>query len=264
MGFLAISIIILIALTGFLIVKVLRLSRQNKEQKQILDTQDNFYVQVSHELKNPLLAQNMILKNLRDSFDSLPQETVKQNITELYRSSLSVTQLIINIFSIRQLRAKKKSDEPVRTNLRIFVDEALEPLKDQGRIKEVEIKNEVDPECFIMIDRCMIATVLRNLVSNAIKFSYKGGVVTVGAEDSGNGSVEVLVKDQGVGISPENISRVFSSKAPFTNKGTAGETGCGLGLLAAKRIVESFGGTVSLVSKVGEGSTFGFTVKKDS
>ena len=265
MGLLALSIIvILLALVGFLTVKVLRLARKNKELKSVLDAKDQFFVTVSHELKNPLNAQTLILKNLRDSIDTLPEESVKQYVTELYRSSSSITQLLNNIFIIRQVKTEGNLHNLVRSNLLDFVNDTLDTVLDQAKLKEVEIRNEVDPGCFVMIDRNMIATVLRNLVSNAIKFSYKGGTVTVTSKDAGNGSVELSVTDQGVGITPENISKVYSSKAPFTTKGTAGETGCGLGLLTSKRIVEAFGGTVTLVSKVGEGSTFSFTVKKDS
>ncbi len=265
MGFLSVSIIIiLLALVGFLTSKVLHLSHENKKQRQISTRQDHFYVLVSHELKNPLHAQNLILKNLRDSIDTLPKETVKQHITEIYRSSSAMTQLLDNIFSIRQLKAMGHSDNLTRSNLRDLVDDILELFKDQLTIKEVELRNEVDPGCFVSIDRNMIATVIRNLVSNAIKFSDKGGLVTIDAKDTGKGSVEIRVTDRGIGIPPENIPRLCSAKEPYTTKGTAGETGCGLGLVVAKQIVEAYGGTVDIISKVGEGSTFCFTVKKDS
>ena len=265
MGFLTVSIIIiLLALAGLLATKVLQLSRENKKRRQISAAQDQFCVLVAHELKNPLQAQSMVLKNLMDSFDTLPKETVKQHITEIYRSSSSMAQLLNNIFSIRHLKSMGSFDDLTRSNLRDFVDDTIELLKDQSAVKEVELRNEVDPECFVLIDRNMIATVIRNLVSNAIKFSYKGGLVTVNARDTGSGSVEIMVTDRGIGIPPESIPNLCSAKEPYTTRGTAGETGCGLGLLAAKRIVEAFGGTVNIISKVGEGSTFCFTVKKDS
>ena len=265
MGLLALSIIVIfLALVGFLTVMALRLARKNKKLNNVMVAQNNVYVQVAHERTNPLNPQNCILKNLRDSLDTLPKDTVKQYVTELYRSSSSITQLLNNIFSIKRMKAKGILNELVRTNLRDFVNDSLEPLEDQVKLKEVETRNEVDPDCFVMIDREMIATVLRNLVSNAIKFSYKGGTVSVHAADTGDGSVKISVTDQGVGISPETISKLCSLYAPFTTKGTFGETGCGLGLLTSRRIIESYGGKVYLVSKVGEGSTFSFTVKKDS
>ena len=265
MGFLSISIIIiLLALVGFLTYKVLHLSHENKQQRQISTSQDHFYILMAHELKNPLHAQNLILKYLRDSFDTLPKDTVRQHITEIYRSSSAMTQLLDNIFSIRQLKTMGHSDNLTRSNLRDFVDDTLELFKDQSTIKEVELRNEVDHECFVSIDRNMIATVIRNLVSNAIKFSDKGGLVTIDAKDTGQGSVEIRVTDRGIGIPSGNISDLCSAKEPFTTKGTAGETGCGFGLVASKRIVEAYGGTVDIISKVGEGSTFSFTVKKDS
>jgi signal transduction histidine kinase len=265
MGFLSVSIIIiLLALVGLLTAKVSHLSRENRKQRQRFTVQDQFYVLVAHEVKNPLQAQILILKNLKDSFDTLPKETVKRHITEIYRSSSSIAQLLDNIFSFRQLNTMGSFDNLTRSNLRDFVDDTFVVLKDQSTIKEVEIRNDVDPGCFVLIDRNMIATVIRNLVSNAIKFSKKGGLVTVDSRDTGDGSVKIMVSDRGIGIPPENIPRLCSVKEPYTTKGTAGETGCGLGLVASKRIVEAYGGTVDIISKVGEGSTFSFTVKKDS
>jgi signal transduction histidine kinase len=265
MGFLSVSIIIiLLALVGLLSAKVFLLARQNSEKKRILNVKDQFFVLVSHELKNPLNAQNVILKNMIDSIDSLSREDVRKYATELYRSSNSINQLLNNVISIKKLKSMGSFDYLTRSNLRDFVDDTLELFKDQSTIKEVEIRNEVDHECFVSIDRDMIATVIRNLVCNAIKFSDKGGLVTIDAKDTGQGSVEIRVTDRGIGIPPEDIPRLCSAKEPYTTKGTAGETGCGLGLVASKRIVEAYGGTVDIISKVGEGSTFSFTVKKDS
>ena len=265
MGFLSVSIIIiLLALVGLLSAKVFLLARQNSEKKRILNVKDQFFVLVSHELKNPLNAQNVILKNIIDSIDSLSREDVRKYATELYRSSNSINQLLNNVISIKKLKSMGSFDNLTRSNLRDFVDDTFEVLKDQSTIKEVELRNDVDPGCFVSIDRNMVSVVLRNLLNNAVKFSYMGGVVTVNAKDTGSGSVKIIVTDQGVGIPPEDIPRLCSAKEPYTTKGTAGETGCGLGLVASKRIVEAYGGTVDIISKVGEGSTFSFTVKKYS
>ena len=107
----------------------------------------------------------------------------------------------------------------------------------------------------------MLKTILRNLVSNAIKFTNNGGTINIKARTN-NSNVTISVSDNGIGIPPENLTKLFDISEVLTTKGTAEETGTGLGLLLCKEFVEKHGGKIWVESEVGKGSDFKFTLKK--
>ena len=105
----------------------------------------------------------------------------------------------------------------------------------------------------------MLKTVMRNLVSNAIKFTHNGGAININAEEN-SGNVIISVSDDGIGISPDNITKLFDISQVLSTKGTAKEKGTGLGLLLCKEFVEKHGGKIWVESEVGKGSDFKFTL----
>lgn len=266
MGTIVVVIILacLIAVCLFLLARNLKLSRENKELNLDKQIKHSFYTLVSHELKNPIQSQNTVLKFLRGNLDSVPAETLKAQIGELQRSSDALLQLLNNILSLRHIHTGIIVKDPVRTNLRNFVDDTMEPLLEQSQLKGIRIENNVGPGYFSKIDRGMISTVIRNLLSNAIKFSNKGSVISVDAKDAEDGMIEISVTDHGVGMTERQLENLFIRSNATSTKGTAGETGSGIGLIATKQIVELFGGSLKVSSKPGEGSTFSFTVKKEA
>jgi len=127
--------------------------------------------------------------------------------------------------------------------------------------KQQKLTTEVDPELSVFADKDMIATVLRNLVFNAVKFSPKGSEILVRAQMLGS-HVRIDVVDHGVGISPELLDRLFEVGKATTSFGTEGESGTGLGLAICHEFVKKNGGHLQVESKVGQGSVFSFTILK--
>ena len=135
----------------------------------------------------------------------------------------------------------------------------FEILSPNANAKNITINYSAPDEINIFADIDMLKTVLRNLVSNAIKFTNNGGVININAvENSGN--VTISVSDNGIGINPDNLAKLFDITEVITTKGTAKETGTGLGLLICKEFVEKHGGEIWVESEVGKGSDFKFTL----
>ncbi len=135
----------------------------------------------------------------------------------------------------------------------------LEILNPVAAAKGITITYSSPYDIDVFADIDMLKIVLRNLVSNAIKFTNKNGTININAEEN-SGNVLISVSDNGIGIPPDNLSKLFDISQVLTTKGTAEETGTGLGLFICKEFVEKHGGKIRVESKVGKGSDFKFTL----
>ncbi len=151
---------------------------------------------------------------------------------------------------------------PFKPQILIFRDiciSTLETLNPNANAKNIIINYSASDELTFSADIDMLKTVLRNLVSNAIKFTNNGGIININAEEN-TGNVTISVSDNGIGIAPDDLKKLFDISEVLTSKGTAGETGTGLGLLLCKEFVEKHGGKIWVESEEGKGSKFSFTI----
>ena len=152
------------------------------------------------------------------------------------------------------------SINPQLLDIAVMVNEVQQLLRLQAESKQVYVKSKIDPSLYIFADKDMINLVLRNILSNAIKFTPNKGEINVGAIVK-NDMVEMYVQDSGTGISAENIKKLFTNNY-FTTNGTANESGTGLGLMLCKEFLNKNGGEIMVESEVGKGSRFSFTIPK--
>jgi two-component system, sensor histidine kinase and response regulator len=152
------------------------------------------------------------------------------------------------------------SINPQLIDVSLMITEVQQLLRLQAENKKVYLKTKTAATVYIYADKDMINLVLRNLLSNAIKFTPENGEVSLGAAIK-NETVEVFVKDTGMGISKENIKQLFGNNY-FTTKGTANETGTGLGLMLCKEFLNKNGGEIFVQSEIGKGSRFSFVIPK--
>jgi signal transduction histidine kinase len=177
----------------------------------------------------------------------------------LVDSTKTHNELLNTLLDLSRLRLGNIQYNPERLDIRKLTNEVLEQTKLQAQQKRITQVNQVE-ECFVKVDRNMIAAVIRNLVVNGIKFTHTGGKIIVGAERAGT-EVIVSVKDTGIGIVEEKRDHIFGVNSNKSTTGTANETGTGLGLLLCKEYVERNGGHIWLESEVGKGTTFFFTLQ---
>jgi signal transduction histidine kinase len=158
-------------------------------------------------------------------------------------------------------RSQRNLIEYHSTELKIInlVEHCIKVLDETAKNKSITLSHEIDPDLSAYCDENTILTVIRNLISNALKFTDIGGSITIGGS-SIEGFIQISVADTGIGMSETNLKKLFKQDQIFTKPGTKGEKGTGLGLLLCKDFVEGNGGKIRVESEIGKGTTFYFTL----
>ena len=234
----------------------------NKHLSESNALRDKLLSIISHDLKNPLIAQRNNLKLLDDNFEAVPPDVLKTQIAELSKSSEYSLDLFTKLLDWTRLQTGRMTFEPIRIDLHNVCQDTLNLLSAQIRQKNIKANVLIPKETFVVSDLNMVETVMRNLVSNAIKYSNMGDEIEIGCQDAEKGKLRVYVKDNGIGMTNELREQLLAGKNHVSSTGTSGEKGTALGLLICKEFVELSNGEIGLVSSPGKGSTFSFTVQK--
>lgn len=226
------------------------------ELKAVNRTKDKLFSIVSHDLRGPLANLSSMIHLIKN--EDISQEEFSSLLPELYRQTLISNELLENLLSWSKNNLKNSVANPERVNLREITEDVMQLYKTQIEAKNLVIDNKVNDSHFANADKDMIPVVLRNLTSNAIKFSNSGGSILMETKKV-NGFIEFSITDTGKGISDEQIKMVLSNEY-YSTPGTAGEKGNGLGLLLCREFVEKNGGKLSISGSLGKGSRFSFTI----
>ena len=242
------------------------LERQNGELEKLNAEKDKFFSIIAHDLRNPFTPLLSLSELLEDSYDDMDADEVKKIITIIHNSSESVYKLLENLLEWSRSARGEMAYEPVENNINEIIYDCVNHLQSQTNAKNISIElpdNLIKID--VMCDMNMIHTVIRNLVSNAIKFSFDSSTIKVSVNDYSEDSnyVQVSVRDSGVGISQENIDKLFKIDQKITStEGTNKETGTGLGLILCKEFIDKHNCKIWAESEIGKGTTFSFTLPK--
>lgn len=228
--------------------------------KDALNTKDKFFSIIAHDLKSPLSSVMNLLQLIDSDFESFETEELKEIIQELSTSTKNVFSLLDNLLHWARSQTGKINYTPLNISVPLIVDQVSSVFTSLLQDKKINLKKNVD-NYEIFADTQMVNTILRNLISNAIKFTPENGTIEVIATDNGE-FVKFEVKDSGIGMSEEVINKLFRIDVHHTSLGTNNEKGTGLGLILCKEFVENNKGKIWVESKVGEGSSFIFTLPK--
>ncbi len=236
------------------------LEKSQEKLKEANRSKDRFFSILAHDLKGPfqgLLGYADIIK--RDA-DALSKDEIKDFASELYDSAKRLFRMLENLLEWSRLQRGTIKIEPSKINVKQSADMTIEFLQGFARQKGVTIENLAPDDLFIYADPNMFSTVVRNLVSNAIKFTKNGDKITVNARKLNDDFAEISVADTGVGIKKEDQEKLFRIDVKHSTKGTNNEEGTGLGLILCKEFVEKNGGEIWVESELGKGSTFSFSL----
>jgi signal transduction histidine kinase len=237
----------------------LALKESETKLHQLNLDKDRFISILSHDLRNPfnnLLGLSELLKENIHQYDISESENIVNLINE---TSQNAYNLLEDILTWARTQQGKIPFNPQILDFKDICLDILKTLNQNANAKNITIDYSVQDGINIFADIDMLKTVLRNLVSNAIKFTNNGGAIKIIAEKN-IGNVTISVSDNGIGITPDNLTKLFDISQVLTTKGTAEETGTGLGLLLCKGFVEKHGGKIWAESEVGKGSDFKFTL----
>ena len=235
-----------------------KLNRLNIELREAITTKDKFFSIIAHDLKEPFHTLIGFSNLLLGTFDNRKPEDNKRLIGYINESSLHGFDLLNNLLEWSRAQVGSLKFNPARINPSYMVDELLSLLSATAEKKEIHMTSVISADCTIFADEKMIQAVIRNLVSNALKFTEPGGEVRIGSRDLGD-EIEITVSDTGLGIPEEHLSKLFSISENYSTAGTDKERGTGLGLLLCKEFVEKNGGRIRVKSEPGKGSEFSFT-----
>ena len=240
--------------------------RMEDQLRDLYATRDKLMSIISHDLKSPfngiLGFANLILQD----YDELSNQERKEFILNIQISAQGAFELLENLLEWSRIQTGKIQFSFEEFNLSRMIYENFILLQASAEKKQIRLYNLTPPDGFIIADHNSMLTIIRNLLNNAIKFTPRGGKVTVTAEQKDN-LWEVSILDTGVGIKPEDLQKLFKTGETVKTKGTENEKGTGLGLLLCNEFVEKNGGTIRAESTPREGSKFIFTVpakKEDS
>ncbi len=237
-------------------------SRSNARLRDLNMRKDKFVSIMSHDIKNPLVSQKSVLEMVVQNFDQVPSKELRNVCDDLLSSSRSLLDLLYNLLSWSKLESKAIRYNPVTLDVIVILREVRDTL--QLLLKQKNITLHVDaPEHVLAYgDYNILSTVLRNVLSNAIKYSYCDGLIEIRIADNGLDHWEITVQDHGVGMTDVVKESLFKLTSVKSQLGTRGETGSGLGLIITKEMVEMNGGSIAVESEVCKGTIFTFTVKK--
>lgn len=232
--------------------------KRSEELERLNQVKDKFFSIISHDLRSPINA----LSGLLDLLDkgAVSEEELPKHVKELKARFNHTRTLLNNLLDWTLLQMDKLNLQASKIDIHSIVEENI-LLLSSVQVKDVTLVNEVPQNAIGFADSNTINLVIRNLMTNAIKFTNDGGQVTINAKDNGAEWL-INVTDNGVGINPEVLEMLFDKTAPYTTRGTANEKGTGLGLILCKEFIEKNGGKIWVESEVDKGSTFYFTLPK--
>lgn len=237
----------------------LTIEKQRKELESLNATKDKFFSIIAHDLKNPFASLIGASDLLVDNAEELTQKQVKTFLGIINQSARQGFRLLENLLTWSRMQTGAIAWKPKEIDLWDLVNEVVILHTGSAENKEINLEANIDENLKITADPNMINTVVRNLVSNAIKFTPKGGRIIVSSHSKGD-NVEIWIADSGIGMDLEEQKKLFRIDEQLTKSGTENETGTGLGLILCKEFVEIHRGSIWVESESGKGSIFKFSI----
>jgi len=238
-----------------------QIKQKNNQLIELNATKDKFFSIIAHDLKNPFNSILGLSDLLATNFDKYNKEKIIHFINSINNVAQNTFKLLENLLEWSSSQTGKIEFKPQLFILETLIIDIIELTKSNSLAKNIEISYEINESIQIFADKNMINTVLRNLVTNAIKFTNKNGIIKILASYFEN-NILISVIDNGVGMSEDTINKLFKINEKITNIGTENESGTGLGLILCKEFIEKHKGKIWVESIKNEGSTFKFIIPK--
>jgi len=236
-----------------------QLQEYSEQLMELVATKDKFFSIIAHDLKSPfnsILGLSEIIKNDARYLDIA---TIEQYAGIIHSTSNNTFRLLENLLDWARIQQSQMPFQPVSIVLKTIANEVIEFSIEKANSKMIAIINYIPDNLIVMADKNMLKTILRNLISNALKFTSANGKVGIKAISKGT-TIEISVEDTGIGIKQEDLEKIFKIGSNFSKRGTENEKGTGLGLLLCKEFVEMHGGHIWVESEEGKGSEFKFNI----
>ncbi len=236
------------------------LEEKNNAYLEALNSKNRFFSIVAHDLRNPFQVVLGYTGLLLENYENMNIEEIKEYFLDIETATGQLMRLLDNLLLWSQSQTGTIRMRPTRIDLQSLVSSTMALVQVNASTKKVELISHIPPHCYVEADRDMLLTILRNLMTNAVKYTPSDGIISVAALPTKDNFLEIVVKDSGIGMSQENMEKLFRTDTTYSHKGTNGEVGTGLGLVLCADFVEKQGGKIWVESELNEGSEFHFTL----
>jgi signal transduction histidine kinase len=240
------------------------LANSEEKLRETVAAKDKFFSIIAHDLKSPFAGFLGLTKMMSERINDFSKSELQEFSVAMKDSAINLYKLLENLLEWSRIQRGVTEYNPTTCLLAYYVKENLDLVTESANLKNINLIHLDDDNIKVKADIAMLNTVVRNLISNAIKFTPRNGKIEIGYGIKEDGFCTVFIKDSGVGMDPELLSDLFKLDAKVSRKGTDGEPSTGLGLLLCKEFVEKNGGKIWVESEVGKGSTFYFTLPLES
>jgi len=237
------------------------LEKQTRKLEELNVTKDKLFTIISHDLRNPFNTILNLCTLLKHNLKDYKADEIEKFISLLNESASKGYNLLENLLNWSRSQTNQINIMASRFDISFIVDLNIDLLRQTAREKKIELTSAIDHKMFVYADEDMLNTVIRNLLSNALKYTYEKGKVTIFAKEADD-FIEVSVRDTGMGIEPEDLKNLFRIDIAKVRPGTENEKGTGLGLIICKEFIEKNGGQIRAESTPKKGSTFYFTIPR--
>lgn len=235
------------------------IEEQKNHLEQLIQTKDRFLSIIAHDLKNPFNSLLGFADLAYNDFDEITDNEKKSYLNVIRQSGQHIYALLDNLLSWSRAQSGRIDFYPEPVSLTEIIENAVELVRSSADNKQIALFSDFSRDVIVKADKNMLSTILRNLLTNAIKFTPNGGSVTVSSRIN-HKKVTVSVSDTGVGMNAEELERLFKLDGGLKTEGTANESGTGLGLILCQEFMSLHKSKIVVESTPGKGSTFSFSL----
>ena len=235
------------------------IKEKNEQLQKLNASKDKLFSVIAHDLRSPFNGFLGLTQLMVEDLSTMTLEEIQTIALSMRNSATTLYRLLENLLQWSMLQQNRISFNPALIPLSPLVSDSIGMANLLATSKEIRISTNISDDILVFADSNMLLTILRNLVSNGVKFTKKGGQVIISAETLDNFTI-ISIEDSGIGMTPDMVNDLFRLDVNTSRKGTDGESSTGLGLIICKDFVEKHSGTMWVESEVGKGSTFCFSI----
>ena len=236
--------------------RTFELTGKNKELRELNDTKDKLFSIIAHDLRNPINVLMGVAELMIERFDTLKEDKKKDYIGRIFESSKNIHALLEQLLNWAMSQSYSIHFDWQDTDVNRIISEAVSLENEMAFKKNITIETDLQTtRTAHHVDPLMISTVVRNLLSNAIKYTNENGIINISTKEVDN-RILLSIKDNGIGMTKEQLDHLFSIQRGQSRLGTNNEKGTGLGLIICKEFIEKNNGLLTIESEPGSGSTF--------
>ena len=238
------------------------LDDRNNELQKAIETKNKFISIIAHDLRNPLNAINGLSELLSRRLDPEIDARAVEMAKVLHQSAKGAYELLDNLLIWARTQQNTIQFAPETLNLHDVTHDTIDEIKVQAQRKHIMLINNTETDNTVWADKLMLQTIIRNIVSNAIKFTNEGGLIVIGSSQTAD-ATEITIEDNGVGMTQDTKDKLMDAAEIRSTKGTSGETGTGMGLIITKEFIQRHKGKLVVESTIGKGSLFTITLPNE-